>query len=62
MDCIRIRADNGIGYMEAYLYDSIFTEFPGKSKSPVIHGRANSITTWSGGGVGVVVPGIGNQP
>ena len=41
--------------MEAYEGDSIFTEFPGKSKSPVTHGRSNSITTWSGDGVGVVV-------
>lgn len=55
MQCIRIRADNPKGYMEAYEGDSIFTEFPGKSKSPVTHGRSNSITTWSGGGVGVVV-------
>ena len=52
---IRIKAANGIGYLTAEPYDGIFTEFPGKSGHPVVRGVANAITTWSGGGVGVIV-------
>lgn len=52
---MRIRAANKDGYVEAEPYDGIFTEFPGKSGHPVVKGVANAITTWSGGGVGVIV-------
>lgn len=55
MESIKIRADNPQGYMVAYEGDSIFTEFPGKSKSSVTHNMSASVSTWSGGGVGVVV-------